>query len=183
MGARVYNPVTGQFTSPDPIPGGNENTYTYPNDPINQNDFTGCWFWESQSFWYGLAVGVLAGIAVSSVCAFTALYTFGLGCVAAMAIGGGLVGASKAMFEGRSQNIHGAALAHKFIKEGIIGAVTGVVSGGAGSIASGILEKTAVHGAVSFGLKQVVSHGFSKGFDYIAHGLADGVKHKKGKTK
>ena len=41
MGARLYNPVTNQFTSPDPITGGNETTYTYPNDPINKNDFTG----------------------------------------------------------------------------------------------------------------------------------------------
>lgn len=45
MGARVYNPKTNQFTSIDPIPGGNENSYTYPNDPINQSDFTGLWDW------------------------------------------------------------------------------------------------------------------------------------------
>jgi RHS repeat-associated protein len=45
MGARVYNPVTNQFTSPDPITGGNETTYTYPNDPINKTDFDGNWGW------------------------------------------------------------------------------------------------------------------------------------------
>jgi RHS repeat-associated protein len=45
MGARVYNPTTNQFTAPDPIKGGNENTYTYPNDPINKSDFTGLWSW------------------------------------------------------------------------------------------------------------------------------------------
>jgi large repetitive protein len=28
MGARVYNPVTGRFGSPDPVPGGNENPYS-----------------------------------------------------------------------------------------------------------------------------------------------------------
>jgi hypothetical protein len=43
MGARVYNPTTNQFTAPDPITGGNENTYSYPNDPINKSDFTGLW--------------------------------------------------------------------------------------------------------------------------------------------
>jgi RHS repeat-associated protein len=43
MGARVYNPETNQFTSKDPIKGGNENSYTYPNDPINGNDFSGLW--------------------------------------------------------------------------------------------------------------------------------------------
>lgn len=41
MGARVYNPETNQFTTKDPIKGGNENPYTYPNDPINGNDFSG----------------------------------------------------------------------------------------------------------------------------------------------
>jgi len=41
MGARVYNPKTNQFTSIDPIPGGNENSYTYPNDPINRSDCSG----------------------------------------------------------------------------------------------------------------------------------------------
>ncbi len=48
MGARVYNPETNQFTSKDPIKGGNENPYTYPNDPINGSDFNGLWN-ESQS--------------------------------------------------------------------------------------------------------------------------------------
>ncbi len=45
MGARLYNPVTNQFTSPDPVTGGNETTYTYPNDPINKTDFDGNWGW------------------------------------------------------------------------------------------------------------------------------------------
>ncbi len=41
MGARGYNPITGQFLSPDPIQGGNETPYNYPNDPINYSDITG----------------------------------------------------------------------------------------------------------------------------------------------
>ena len=41
MGARLYNPVTGRFLSRDPVPGGNDNTYTYPADPINQFDLNG----------------------------------------------------------------------------------------------------------------------------------------------
>jgi RHS repeat-associated protein len=41
MGARGYNPITGQFLSPDPIRGGNETPYNYPNDPINKNDLNG----------------------------------------------------------------------------------------------------------------------------------------------
>lgn len=45
MGARLYNPVTALFTSIDPIWGGNETAYTYPNDPINKQDTTGEWGW------------------------------------------------------------------------------------------------------------------------------------------
>lgn len=41
MGARLYLPAFGQFTSPDPILGGNSNPYTYPADPINLSDLTG----------------------------------------------------------------------------------------------------------------------------------------------
>ncbi len=41
MGARLYNPTTGAFTSLDPIPGGNDTPYGYPNDPINKQDVTG----------------------------------------------------------------------------------------------------------------------------------------------
>lgn len=41
MGARLYNPVTGTFTSLDPIPGGNTTPYAYPQDPINGYDLDG----------------------------------------------------------------------------------------------------------------------------------------------
>lgn len=45
MGARVYNPVTGAFTSTDPVYGGNTTAYTYPQDPVNKFDLTGLWEW------------------------------------------------------------------------------------------------------------------------------------------
>lgn len=44
MCARLCNPVTGQFTSPDPVFGGNSTAYAYPQDPINASDLNGMWW-------------------------------------------------------------------------------------------------------------------------------------------
>jgi RHS repeat-associated protein len=41
MGMRLYSSVVGRFTSRDPVVGGNENAYDYPDDPINHLDPTG----------------------------------------------------------------------------------------------------------------------------------------------
>ena len=45
MGVRVYNPITGAFTSTDPVLGGNSAAYAYPQDPMNMFDLTGEWGW------------------------------------------------------------------------------------------------------------------------------------------
>ena len=46
MGARLYNPVTGQFTTRDPVRGGNTTAYAYPQSPIINSDTTGQ-FWSA----------------------------------------------------------------------------------------------------------------------------------------
>jgi RHS repeat-associated protein len=41
MGARLYNPAAGTFLSTDSIAGGNANSYTYPDNPIDEWDVDG----------------------------------------------------------------------------------------------------------------------------------------------
>jgi hypothetical protein len=40
-GARGYLPSLGRFLSVDPVVGGNDDPYCYPQDPINSQDVTG----------------------------------------------------------------------------------------------------------------------------------------------
>ncbi|HJP96917.1 MAG TPA: PA14 domain-containing protein [Candidatus Saccharimonadales bacterium] len=51
MGARVYLPTLGRFTSTDPVRGGTPNNYTYVLDPINYADYTGMFGWHSITSW------------------------------------------------------------------------------------------------------------------------------------
>ncbi len=88
MGVRLYNSVTGHFTSVDPVKGGNTTRYSYPQDPINKYDLdgnawnwrktaksVGSWAWKNKwdialtaaSFAVGVGVGVVATRVVAKV--------------------------------------------------------------------------------------------------------------------
>ena len=81
MGLRLYNRTTGRFLTTDPIPGGNDNAYVYPADPINGNDVSGALHWWQKAavklalkglqVIAGLVCGKL-GLPWSAVCAILA---------------------------------------------------------------------------------------------------------------
>lgn len=92
MGARLYNPTTGLFTTRDPVDGGNTTTYAYPQDPIGSNDITGLWKWDWGAFSRGVAkvTGVISDVA--SYC--------GLPVCKAVSVGTGLVSSGASYLAG-----------------------------------------------------------------------------------
>ena len=68
MGVRLFNSATGLFASVDPVVGGNESVYGYPNDPINKLDLDGRKSWLARN-WGWVALGV-AVVAVGATCVF-----------------------------------------------------------------------------------------------------------------
>ena len=94
LGVRLYNPVTGSFTSPDPVAGGNTTAYAYPQDPINKYDTSGKSWWTKVKSGAKRALAnravrmLVTGLAVAAICTGTA----GVGCavVAGAVIGAGL---------------------------------------------------------------------------------------------
>jgi RHS repeat-associated protein len=82
MGVRLYNSVTGHFTSVDPVKGGNTTRYAYPQDPINKYDLDGRIAWRK---WSKRAVSVLGIVAVGACIVATAGVCGGVAAVAAAA--------------------------------------------------------------------------------------------------
>ncbi|MFC8923044.1 RHS repeat-associated core domain-containing protein [Cellulosimicrobium sp. NPDC057127] len=78
MGARLYNPTTGLFTSVDPVPGGNTTAYAYPQDPINHQDLDGR---------FALRKWIKRGVAVLGVAAAVGCIVATAGVCGALALG------------------------------------------------------------------------------------------------
>ncbi|MER8027251.1 RHS repeat-associated core domain-containing protein [Glutamicibacter protophormiae] len=82
MGARLYNSVTGLFTSRDPVKGGNTTSYAYPQDPVGMNDITGLWGWGRWAKNLGRASMVAGfipgpvGIISSAVLGYSSSYAY-----------------------------------------------------------------------------------------------------------
>jgi hypothetical protein len=82
-----YSPLTDarRFLTPDPVPGGNANTYVYPTDPITMYDLNGQWGIHFKKIFHA-AVNVVKDhwndIAVGAACTFAGP----MGCLAASAI-------------------------------------------------------------------------------------------------
>jgi RHS repeat-associated protein len=123
MGARVYNPETNQFTSKDPIKGGNENSYTYPNDPINGSDFSG------RNDALDLGVFIVGGLFAAAICLGTGLLGCMIAGLLAGSFGGFLSGAAKAT----EQKLKGVSYWKTVGRQVLIGGLTGMTGGLAGS--------------------------------------------------
>lgn len=84
MGARLYNPNTGRFTSTDPVEGGSDTTYAYPTDPVNETDLDGL-RWRRPK-WVNWKNGArVAGAVAFGACVFAsagACFAVGVGAAA-----------------------------------------------------------------------------------------------------
>lgn len=78
MGARVYNPKTGAFLTPDPVHDGGDNLYGYPVDPINQADDSGGMWATYEKSTYKVNAGACTNFGVTRAvfgCAYSGVKT------------------------------------------------------------------------------------------------------------
>jgi RHS repeat-associated protein len=73
MGARVYLPTLGRFTSVDPVEGGTANNYVYVLDPINSSDYTGQFGFGGIVNWAKKHVAVVVAIIIIVICVVVAI--------------------------------------------------------------------------------------------------------------
>jgi RHS repeat-associated protein len=140
MGARGYNPITGQFLTPDSIRGGNETPYNYPNEPIGNLDLSGL---------LGFAASTLLGGALSAAAwSLTMVGCVGLGPICLLVAGTILAGGAGALAAGIESTLDGddsATTAKKTADGFIVGALSrGLGLGGRAitRLASPIIRKS-----------------------------------------
>jgi RHS repeat-associated protein len=175
MGARLYNPTAGQFTSLDPVYGGNETAYSYPGDPINLFDLDGlCSKWNPKCLGKaalnnGLVRGVVVSVAIGGICGVTA----GAGCALTVGIaaGGGL-GALNNLVNGSDHSVGGYAGATlKGAVEGGMNATMGKMRAtklkSRGLTKKGPRPSRGAHGKTRGAHARVVPYGeYASGYDY-----------------
>ncbi|CAB4950984.1 unannotated protein [freshwater metagenome] len=170
MGARVYNPETNQFTSPDPVKGGNENSYTYPNDPLCEHDFNGLNGWID---FIGGGLVILGGLAICPE-------SFGAGCIVSLAVAGGLVGAAS---EGADAQAEAIPQGEKYNERLLDGFVLGAITLGKGPVFKVIFRTATKYIVFSGPTKAVasfISHfskkmSFSKAMNFLAKSVVPGA--------